>query len=242
MKVETADRLVELNHQFYQTFGADFSATRARLQPGVRRVLADWEGQEGILDLGCGNGNLARELAIRGHRGPYLGLDFSLVLLGAAGPVPEGFSAQFRQRDITSPDWDADLPVSSFDIICAFAVLHHIPGEAMRLRLLEKARRLLRPEGKIILSSWQFMSSEKFRARLQGWDKAGLSPREVDPDDYLLDWRGGGSGLRYVHHFSEAALGALAERANFRVAGSFYSDGQNRRLGLYQTWERGFLS
>ncbi|HIE48053.1 TPA: class I SAM-dependent methyltransferase, partial [Candidatus Bipolaricaulota bacterium] len=36
------------------------------------------------LDLGCGNGELARDLARRRFRGAYLGLDFSDALSMAA--------------------------------------------------------------------------------------------------------------------------------------------------------------
>ena len=39
MDAETTQRLIALNHQFYQTFAAHFSATRQRLQPGVLRML-----------------------------------------------------------------------------------------------------------------------------------------------------------------------------------------------------------
>jgi hypothetical protein len=60
---------------------------------------------------------------------------------------------------------------------------------------------------------------------------------EVDEGDYLLDWRAGGSGLRYVHHFSEAELKALAAASGFRVMETFHSDGRDHRLGLYQIWE-----
>ena len=80
MNPGTAQRLVEINRDFYTHFGDSFSATRRRIQPGVRRVLARLKGDESILDLGCGNGELARELAKRGQRGPYLGVDFSLPL------------------------------------------------------------------------------------------------------------------------------------------------------------------
>jgi tRNA (uracil-5-)-methyltransferase TRM9 len=238
MDAATANRLIDLNHQFYQTFGNDFSATRGRLQPGVRRVLAALDGTERILDLGCGNGQLARELARRSHRGSYLGVDFSLPLLQAAESQPEDFSASFKQVDITTSDWDATLSTASFDLVYAFAVLHHIPGEGIRLRLLQKIHRLLKPGGRFILSNWQFLNSDRLRARIQDWEKAGLSPAQVDEADYLLDWRAGGSGLRYVHHFSEAALKALATMSQFRLVESFLSDGQNRRLGLYQIWER----
>jgi 2-polyprenyl-3-methyl-5-hydroxy-6-metoxy-1,4-benzoquinol methylase len=70
MDSSTVARLIELNREFYMRFGDSFSATRHRIQPGVRRVLEMLKGDESILDLGCGNGELARELAKRGHRGP----------------------------------------------------------------------------------------------------------------------------------------------------------------------------
>jgi tRNA (uracil-5-)-methyltransferase TRM9 len=238
MDAATTGKLIALNHQFYQTFGEDFSATRGRLQPGVRRVLDGLDGTERILDLGCGNGNLVRELVARRHRGSYLGVDFSLPLLQAAESNSKSFSAEFKRSDITSADWDVDLSGSSLDIVYAFAVLHHIPGTELRLRLLQKTHRLLRPGGRLVLSNWQFLNSDRLRARIQDWEKAGLSPAQVDEDDYLLDWRAGGSGLRYVHYFSEAALSALAAMAQFRVVESFLSDGDNHRLGLYQIWER----
>jgi 2-polyprenyl-3-methyl-5-hydroxy-6-metoxy-1,4-benzoquinol methylase len=231
---------MELNLQFYQTFAKDFSATRGRLQPGVQRILTDLEGTEHILDVGCGNGGLARELARRGHHGSYLGMDFSLPLLQVAESRLEDLSASFKQADITASDWDAGLSASSYDAVYAFAVLHHIPGEEIRLRLLRKINRLLKPGGRFILSNWQFLNSDRLKARIQDWKKAGLSPSQVDEGDYVLDWRAGGRGLRYVHHFSEVELDELAPRTGFRVVDSFYSDGQNHKSGLYQVWERNF--
>jgi tRNA (uracil-5-)-methyltransferase TRM9 len=238
MDAVTAGKLIELNRQFYQTFGGEFSSTRGQLQPGVQRIVEYLEGSERILDLGCGNGNLAHELAKRGHRGSYLGLDFSLPLLQAAESDLENLNATFRQADITSTDWDSKLVLSSTNLVFAFAVLHHIPGEENRLRLLRKVHGLLMPGGRFVLSNWQFLSNEKLKSRVQSWEKAGLSPMQVDEDDYLLDWRAGGSGLRYVHHFSEGELSTLAASSGFQVVETFYSDGRNHKLGLYQIWEK----
>ena len=58
----------------------------------------------------------------------------------------------------------------------------------------------------------------------------------MDPGDYLLDWRSGGQGLRYVHHFSREELGALAAAYGFEVVETFESDGEGGRLGLYGVW------
>jgi len=246
MDAAVSAQLVALNRSFYDDFGRAFSATRGRIQPGMRRILSELAGDECILDLGCGNGQLARTLAERGHRGAYLGLDFSLPLLQEAERQPEGFHVHFHLADITTPNW---LPPNlsnfqlstfqppTFNLIFAFAVLHHIPGQEMRQRILQKARGLLASGGRFVHSEWQFLESEKLKARIQPWERIGLSAADVDPGDALLDWRSGGNGLRYAHHFSAQELTDLATAARFRVVESFSSDGAGGRLGLYQTWE-----
>src|SRR5512138_2184452 len=135
MDFSTAKRLIEINRDFYTRFGDSFSATRHRLQPGVRRALEKLTGNESILDLGCGNGELARELAKRGHRGPYLGVDFSQPLLEDAQTRQEGFSVRFLQSDLgrLSAIIDQLLASGGWSLITAFAVLHHIPSTGLRL-------------------------------------------------------------------------------------------------------------
>src|SRR5687768_8143736 len=238
MDSKTAARLIELNRDFYTRFGESFSATRHRIQPGVRRVLEMLEGDESILDLGCGNGEFARELAKRGHRAPYLGVDFSPPLLQEADSALDGFSANFLQIDITQLSVSS-IQSSSTDqwsLITAFAVLHHIPSYDLRLNILRTVRRLLKDNGRFIHSNWQFLNSEKLRARIQPWEVAAVSESDVEAGDHLLDWRSGGEGLRYVHHFNEQELSELAEASHFQISDSFYSDGEGGKLGLYQIW------
>jgi tRNA (uracil-5-)-methyltransferase TRM9 len=236
MQATVAAQLVALNRQFYAAFGAEFSATRGRIQPGVRQIISQLQGAERMLDLGCGNGELARTLAQTGFRGEYLGLDFSLPLLKDAAAQSGAFPVHFLAVDLTADDWP---PITGhWSLITAFAALHHIPGAAARLGILQKVHALLAPEGKFIHSEWQFLNSPKLAARIQPWERVNLSAAEVDEGDYLLDWRSGGLGLRYVHHFSEEELSQLASAVGFRVEASFLSDGSNGRLGLYQVWSK----
>lgn len=239
MNAATAARLIEINREFYTRFGDSFSATRHRIQPGVRRVLETLNGDESILDLGCGNGELARELAKRGHRGAYLGVDFSLPLLRDAEILPHGFSAKFIEGDLTKLSAISDqlLARKHWSLITAFALLHHIPSTELRSDILRTGRDLLAQDGKFVLSNWQFLNSEKLKARIQTWERAGLQPSDVDAGDYLLDWRSGGEGLRYVHHFSQGELSALAREVGLKISETFYSDGETGNLGLYQTWD-----
>ena len=212
-----------------------FSATRQRLQPGVLRILEGISPEDDLLDLGCGNGELAHELARCGHAGSYTGLDFSPALLEqASANQPPNF--RFVQADLSSPDWDAAVTGNLYDAVLLFAVLHHIPGIELRQQVLCKVKALLAPNGRFVHSEWQFLNSPRLVSRIQPWEAIGLSQSDVDPGDYLLDWRQGGQGLRYVHHFSEDELRGLAEAAGFEVKESFLSDGENGRLGLYQVW------
>jgi SAM-dependent methyltransferase len=141
---------------------------------------------------------------------------------------------------LTAGDFDQQLTTSNrhFDFVFAFAVLHHIPGRAQQLRLMQQVGGLLPKDGRFIQSNWQFLNSLRLRKRIRPWAEVGLAVEEVDEGDYLLDWRRDGGGLRYAHHFSEAELAKLAREAGFGAVESFYSDGFEGNLAIYQIWEK----
>ena len=120
---------------------------------------------------------------------------------------------------------------------CVLHTMHHIPSLARRLSVIRNIRDLIQAGGRFYLSNWQFLNSERLVKRILPWDRIGLEPEAVDPGDYLLDWRRGGSGTRYVHHFSPAELSDLATESGFIIRESFYSDGKGGDLSLYQAWE-----
>ncbi len=234
------ETLLALNKAFYARFGAAFAEKRPRLQPGVARLLPRIPPTARVLDVGCGHGHLLAALRAQGFRGTYLGLDFSPALLAiarqaAVSPPPEA-DFRFLQADLTTANWAHGLP-APFDFVLAFAVLHHIPTLALRRRIVLAIRGLLRPGGLFFHSHWQFLRSPRLRARIQPWEAVGLDPADVEPGDYLLDWRHRGQGLRYVHHASEEELHALAAETGFRVVETFRSDGEGGQLGLYHVWE-----
>jgi 2-polyprenyl-3-methyl-5-hydroxy-6-metoxy-1,4-benzoquinol methylase len=166
-------------------------------------------------------------------------VDFSLPLIRKAESLPEGFSARFVQADLTRLSAFIDqlsLP-ESWSVVTAFAVLHHIPSVELRLGILRTVHQLLKTDGIFIHSNWQFLNSDKLKERIQPWESVGMSGSEVEAGDYLLDWRSGGKGLRYVHHFDESELDKLAKATSFRIMDTFHSDGEGGNLGLYQVWK-----
>ena len=236
MNSTTAQRLLKINREFYNRFGDQFSATRQRLQPGVRKILETIQADVSVLDLGCGNGNFLRELSVRGHKAALLGVDFSLPLLRDAESAP---GVEFREVDLDQLSVvSGQLAVEGgWDVITMFATLHHIPSTEIRLDILRTVRKLIKDDGKFILSNWQFLNSEKLRSRIQPWGRVSINESDLDEGDYLLDWRSGGEGLRYAHQFSVEELLVLAEQTEMRVIDSFLSDGDGGNLGLYQVWE-----
>ena len=129
------------------------------------------------------------------------------------------------------------LLTSHFDLVFAFAALHHIPSIELRLQIIKKIHELLKPDGMFIHSNWQFLNSPRLKARIQPWGSVGLKETDVDANDYLLDWKRGGHGLRYVHHFNKSELADLAKASGFEIIETLYSDGENKRLSVYQIWK-----
>ena len=236
MRQDVLQRLLDLNHEFYQTFARPFSETRQRVQPGVLKAIDNLPFETSVLDLGCGNGWLAKTLHKAGHRGPYFGLDSSKEFLDEANADNPHPKATFLEIDITHDKWWSSLP-RSFDRIFAFAVMHHIPGEHLRKKIIKEIASLLDENGLFFFSVWNFLSHPRFKNRILPWKTVGLQEDDLDPGDYLLDWKRGGYGLRYVHSFDHQELQSLAQETGFEVVQQYQSDGEDGKSGDYHAWK-----
>jgi len=234
MHAAVAERLLQVNREFYQAFARPFAETRRRLQPGAAELVRNLPPDACVLDLGCGSGEVPRALARRLHRGAYLGIDDCDTLLDEARGCGLR-QATFLLADLAAPGWPEHTH-PPYDCALALAVLHHLPGESRRSEFVGSVRSLLTAQGLFAFSVWQFQTSERLRRRIVPWEAISLTAAQVDPGDFLLDWRHGGRGLRYVHAFDDTELAALAGQAGFRPVRTFLSDGQGGRLGRYEVW------
>ena len=241
MKKTIQTKLLEINRLFYDRYSGSFSATRSRVQPGVRKFLGQIDKMDRVLDVGCGNGTLARALAVAGFAGEYVGVDMSKELISRAESLlgnPQEGTYHFQQVDLEDKGWHETLTGLPYDWLVSFAVLHHLPGEDLRSQTATAFAKLVSQQSRVAISVWQWHHSERLRKRVQPWSLVGVLPEDVDKADVLLDWRAGKTlGLRYVHTFNEESLQTLAEEAGFNVLQSFYSDGKTNDLALYQIWE-----
>lgn len=187
-----------------------------------------------VLDAGCGNGRFARALAEYLPSLDYVGLDANADLLANAQWQIEDLPnvrGTFLEADLTADL--PSLPFEKFDLVASLAVLHHMPGRALRQRIVDRLAEVTRSDGRLLLSTWQFLDSERLAARQQPWADVGLSDADVEPGDALLPWDQGVHALRYVHLIDEAEIADLAARAGMKVIHTFRADGKTGNLSLY---------
>jgi len=229
MLSETAHHLLKVNREFYRNFSAPFAETRHKPQPGfytLQKFLP--KDKNHLLDIGCGEGRFGRFLADQDALASYTGIDFTGELIRYAKAELEG---QFFIRDFYQNGWQAGL--DTFDTVACLAALQHIPSVQRRGELLSEMSELVKPEGRLFLSLWQFLDSKRQRRKIIPWEQIGLSTRDVEPGDYLISWEKGGHGYRYVSYIDDASLDSLAKRAGLTIEFTFRSDGREGDLNLY---------
>jgi SAM-dependent methyltransferase len=185
----------------------------AAYYPWVRRQL-DRAAAKNILDVGCGEGSLARYLASPGRK--VLGIDpFATAIDEARSKGGEGAGVTF----LCAAFEDFETPPGSLDGIVFAASLHHMAPEGA----IRKAKKLLKPGGLLLIvglaapsgpADWILEALRVLPARL------GTALHRARPSEAL--------GLPISYEFPPMAeVRALAGRE---------LPGAKLRCGLYYRW------
>jgi trans-aconitate methyltransferase len=132
--MDTSSRLVE------RWDGRDYERQSSHQREWGGGLVAELllRGDERILDLGCGDGSLTRQLAALVPRGSVLGVDAAPEMLEAArGKYAPNMTVE--RLDITDLHFEAE-----FDLVFSNATLHWIHHHGA---LLSRIHRALRPGG-----------------------------------------------------------------------------------------------
>lgn len=99
-------------------------------------------GCRDVLDVGCGDGMLARTLAAPGRR--VVGIDRSAEMVRKAVDLSQGIAGmEFLAGDFL----EMPFPPGGFDVVSFVASVHHMDTDAA----LKKAIELLRPGGSLVV-------------------------------------------------------------------------------------------
>ena len=147
---------------------------------GMAASPPDAPARPALLDIGCGDGRFTADAA---RRARTIGIDVSQRALGhARALVPDA-------RFVTGGGAALPFRESAFDLVTVLDVIEHIPDCDER-RVIDEARRVLRPGGRLIVSTntdrsarelkhYRHYGLDRFRSLFEGLDDltiVGLVP------------------------------------------------------------------
>lgn len=137
---------------FYDQNCQTFSQTRSCWWSDLNFIKKYLKKKGQILDFGCGNGRLVDLLVKEKSDLEYQGVDISKYLIDIARKKypNQKFIVLQNQEKISFEN-------ESFDLIMAIAVFHHLSPE-MAEKNLKELNRILKKEGKLILTVWYLWS------------------------------------------------------------------------------------
>lgn len=223
MNDSTIKQILALNTKFYQSVATHFSKTRQSNWKGWIRVVNFFEEVENpkVLDIGCGNGrflNFLKENTTTKFE--YTGIDNNAELLAEAQSKNPDF--KFSNLDVFA---NLDSLKENYNFIVVFGLMHHIPGKEFREKWLCTVVGMLKENGILVLTFWDF-KAEKVLKELP------------DEGDYILGWDKKPETERYAHKFTEKELNEISTNYDVELVEKFEADGKDNKSNKYLIFKK----
>ena len=199
------------------------------------QVLATYLTRPGLVaDLGCGTGRALVPLVRRGFRG--LAIDLSLPMLEEVGAkaASENLPIERLQANLVQLDCLADEIVDC--CICMYSTLGMIRGSHSRRKVIEHARRILKPGGTAIIHVHNFWYNV-WEPLSRGWALRNVARavlrRDVEAGDRFFDYRR--IPNMFLHVFTQREFVGALRAAGFRIEHLIALD-TTRQAALRRPW------
>lgn len=208
MKKEYANYILKKTGEDYNRIADQFSDSRYSIWPELNILRKYIKAGEKVLDLGCGNGRLFAIL--KDKNVDYLGVDNSEKLIEIAKKIHP--RAKFQVADALN----LPFPNNCFDKIFCIAVLHHIPSDELRNQFISEAKRVLKPEGLLILTVWNLWQRFSLIKLIIKFTILKIFRKvELDLKDIFVPWQK--TLNRYIHCFTKSELRKLVKKTGLKV-------------------------
>lgn len=211
MKKEYAEYLLKKTKEDYNKAALEFSSRREKVWKEMEFLFEDYLiPGERVLDLGCGNGRFFELFENKDI--DYIGVDFSERLIEIARKKYGAAGAKFQTADALR----LPFPDNYFDKVYSIATLHHVPSKEFRFKFLKEVRRILKPDGLLVLTAWNLWRRSSKRKTIYKFVLLRLLGLcKLDFKDILIPWQG--VAECYFHCFTKKELERLVTRAKFRI-------------------------
>ena len=139
----------QLSKDFYENNYELFSDTRFCLWDVVKNFSKNFNSESKVLDAGCGNG---KNIKYFKNKCNIQGIDNCNNLINLC--LSYGYNVQYS--DIRNTPFNDNY----FDYIISIAVIHHIDSENGRLNAINELLRILKKNGKLLITLWAFETDE----------------------------------------------------------------------------------
>lgn len=225
--------------QFYDAEAKKYAQTREKFRSDAKVFLDEIKNNDqktvNILEFGCGWGRLLKHIKeIAGKKIQYVWIDLSSELLKIAKKQitakDKHITADFICDDITSAV--KKYTQESFDYIIGIASFQHIPNKKERFYLMKNFYRLLRYDGKLLMTNWSFSSRfiKKYQHEmLKAILKYCISRGKKEWNTLMIPWIAQRQIFwRLYHIFTRKELLALHVLSGFSVDRITYLDARGK--------------
>lgn len=167
------------SEEIWDAIAESFDATRRNPWQDVVDFIDELSGSDVIADLGCGNG---RHLVLCANKcRTVIGLDISRNLL----KITQNKMKEKQHIAVLIHGNLVHIPIKKdmLDAVLYIAALHNIKGRKNRIRSLEEVKRVLKDDGRALISVWS-REQEKFRGCF-----TVSSDNDCELGDIKIDWR-----------------------------------------------------
>lgn len=141
----------------YDIIAKYFSVTRVFTWKWTDNFINKLSDNSLILDIGCGNG---RNTLYKNHT--IFGMDLSIEQLKMKSQIN-------KKNDIQANMLNIPFKNNLFDSIICIASFHHLKTTDEREKCLKEIKRILKPNGKILLSVWSFYQPKKTKRNFNNY-------------------------------------------------------------------------
>lgn len=223
MNLNTKEKLLEKVKDNYNKIALEFSESREKKWHDFNLFTDLCSSGDKVLDAACGTGRFyeyVRDLDVN-----YIGCDNSKELLKIAKSKYGDF---YDYGDLLS------LPYSDkeFDVVFCFAAFHHIPSDELRIKCLKELKRVLKDDGKIVVTVWNLWQKRYKWVAIKALIKSIFTFGKYEYNDFVFRWNKGSE--RYYHAFRPGKFRKLLEK-EFVVEDFFYSK-RGKKVGYKESF------
>lgn len=191
---------IDYVRKIYEFIASEFNVTRAYKWSWISDFITSLPKSSLIYDIGCGSG---RNMDYKDYK--FIGFDNCINFLELCRK--KGLRVFYSEMT------DLKIRDKSCDAIICIATFHHLSNEKNRIKALKEMDRVLKDDGKILLSVWAKEQPAKTRVKFQNYG------------DNIVFWKK--THPRYYYIFDNEEIRKLFDECNFEIIEEQYNCGNN---------------